>query len=120
MPLRHSFHALTDIERAICGKMRRSQPAVESADSAQARGIVEARLRVNRLCVRRSRWNNIVLMAIGKEPERRYGSSQTAASDISSTRKAIPHRARDHPCQCRSANSSEPSLASGDLAGVVF
>jgi serine/threonine protein kinase/Tfp pilus assembly protein PilF len=76
---------LTDIERAIC----ESDPAlpshaVNTEDSAETRNIVEARgTTANRL--RRTLGgdlDNIVLMAMRKEPERRYGSSQQMASDI--------------------------------------
>jgi serine/threonine protein kinase len=76
---------LTDIERAICERdPLLPSLTIKSADSAQARGIMEARSSTaNRL--RRTLGgdlDNIVLMAMRKEPERRYGSSQQMASDI--------------------------------------
>jgi eukaryotic-like serine/threonine-protein kinase len=76
---------LTDIERAIC---ERDPPlpshAVGSDDSAEARnrattlGVSANRLRR----ILRGDLDNIVLMAMRKEPERRYGSAQQMAGDI--------------------------------------
>jgi serine/threonine protein kinase len=76
---------LTDIERAICEKEAAPPSlAIGPADSAQGRGIVEARnTTANRL--RRTLGgdlDNIVLLAMRKEPERRYGSAQQMAGDI--------------------------------------
>jgi serine/threonine protein kinase/tetratricopeptide (TPR) repeat protein len=76
---------LTDIERAICEK---DPPlpahAVNTDDSPQTHSIAAARsTTANRL--RRTLGgdlDNIVLMAMRKEPERRYSSSQQMASDI--------------------------------------
>ena len=76
---------LSDIERAICEK----DPAapshtIHNDQSAQARAIAEARKtspgRLHRAL--KGDLDNIVLMAMRKEPERRYGSSQQLASDI--------------------------------------
>jgi eukaryotic-like serine/threonine-protein kinase len=76
---------LTDIERAICendptlpshsiGKDESS----EARATADARGTTAKRLRRTV----RGDLDNIVLMAMRKEPERRYGSSQQMAGDI--------------------------------------
>jgi serine/threonine protein kinase/Tfp pilus assembly protein PilF len=97
---------LTDIERAICEKdAPLPSLAVESADSAQARGIVEARsTTANRL--RRTLGgdlDNIVLMAMRKEPERRYGSAQQMAGDIQRYLDGKPVIARRDTLSYRSA-----------------
>lgn len=76
---------LTEIERAICEK----DPALpshaviiddspEAAATADARGTNPKRLQR----VLHGDLDNIVLMAMRKEPERRYSSSQQMASDI--------------------------------------
>jgi eukaryotic-like serine/threonine-protein kinase len=76
---------LTDIERAICEKDPPAPShAIHNDESAPARAIAEAR-RTNPGRLRRALrgdLDNIVLMAMRKEPERRYGSSQQLASDI--------------------------------------
>ncbi|HWX32486.1 MAG TPA: serine/threonine-protein kinase [Steroidobacteraceae bacterium] len=97
---------LTDIERAICEKdALLPSLAVQPADSAQARGIVEARgTTANRL--RRTLGgdlDNIVLMAMRKEPERRYGSSQQMAGDIQRYLDGKPVIARRDTLAYRSA-----------------
>jgi eukaryotic-like serine/threonine-protein kinase len=76
---------LTDIERAICEKdPPLPADAVNTDDSAETHGIATARgTTANRL--RRALGgdlDNIVLMAMRKEPERRYSSSQQMAGDI--------------------------------------
>jgi eukaryotic-like serine/threonine-protein kinase len=76
---------LTDIERAICEKNPPlPSQAVNIGESTDALAIAEARSTTpGRL--RRSLsgdLDNIVLRAMSKEPERRYGSSQQMASDI--------------------------------------
>jgi serine/threonine protein kinase/Flp pilus assembly protein TadD len=76
---------LSEIERAIC---ERDPPLpsemVSGSDSPEARALIEARSStVSRL--RRALQgdlDNIVLMAMRKEPERRYGSAEQLASDI--------------------------------------
>lgn len=76
---------LTDIERAICEKdPALPSHAVNTGDSAQARNVAEAR---NTTAKRLPRTlggdlDNIVLMAMRKEAERRYGSAQQMAGDI--------------------------------------
>jgi serine/threonine protein kinase/tetratricopeptide (TPR) repeat protein len=76
---------LTDIERAICEKDPPLPSQAVSADSsaepcgiADARGTSAHRLRR----VLRGDLDNIVFMAMRKEPERRYASAQQMASDI--------------------------------------
>ena len=76
---------LTDIERAICEKdPPLPSHSIPQDDSAQSRGIADARAAgANRLRrILRGDLDNIVLMAMRKEPERRYASSQQMASDI--------------------------------------
>src|ERR1700722_14324210 len=76
---------LTDIERAICEKdPPLPSHSIRKDDSAQSRAIVDARAAsANRLRrILRGDLDNIVLMAMRKEPERRYASSQQMASDI--------------------------------------
>src|SRR5277367_1978705 len=89
---------LTEIERAICEKdPAPPSQAVGSDDSSQSRSIAAARSTTpNRL--RRALagdLDNIVLMAMRKEPERRYASAQQMASDIQrhlDGRPVIAHR----------------------------
>src|SRR5271155_4174136 len=76
---------LTDIERAICEKdPPLPSHAVDTHDTAQTRSIVEVRSTTAKRLRRRlgGDLDNIVLMAMRKEPERRYGSSQQMADDI--------------------------------------
>jgi serine/threonine protein kinase len=76
---------LTDIERAICeNDPPLPSNAVDAEDTAESRGIAEARgVGVKRLRrILRGDLDNIVFMAMRKEPDRRYGSSQQMASDI--------------------------------------
>jgi serine/threonine protein kinase/Tfp pilus assembly protein PilF len=76
---------LTDIERAICEKdPPPPSVAVKHADPADAPGIAEARdTGSNRLQrTLRGDLDNIVIMAMRKEPDRRCSSSQQMASDI--------------------------------------
>jgi serine/threonine protein kinase/tetratricopeptide (TPR) repeat protein len=76
---------LIDIERAICEKdPPLPSQAVGTDDSAETRAAAEARStsasRLRRML--RGDLDNIVLMAMRKEPERRYASAQQMASDI--------------------------------------
>jgi eukaryotic-like serine/threonine-protein kinase len=76
---------LTDIERAICEKdPPLPSHTINTDDSKETRSIVEARsTTANRLRrILAGDLDNIVLMAMRKEPERRYGSSQQMANDI--------------------------------------
>jgi tetratricopeptide (TPR) repeat protein len=74
---------LTDIERAICEKdpPLPSHTIIDESDTlsiAEARNTTASRLRRTL----GGDLDNIVLMALRKEPERRYGSSQQMAGDI--------------------------------------
>src|SRR5271154_3738297 len=75
---------LTDIERAICEKDPPLPSHCVNADESDILGIAKARNttagRLRRTL--RGDLDNIVLMAMRKEPERRYGSSQQMAGDI--------------------------------------
>jgi serine/threonine protein kinase/Tfp pilus assembly protein PilF len=76
---------LSEIERAICEKdplppshMVSAGESVESKSIAEARGMSAKRLRRGLV----GDLDNIVLMAMRKEPERRYGSAEQLAADI--------------------------------------
>lgn len=76
---------LSEIERAICEKdplppsqMVSADELPESKSIAEARGTSAKRLRR----ALDGDLNNIVLMAMRKEPERRYGSAEQLAADI--------------------------------------
>src|SRR5580698_10423520 len=76
---------LSEIERAICEKdpVTPSQTvsgddSAESNSMAEARGTTAKRLKRSLL----GDLDNIVLMAMRKEPERRYGSAEQLAGDI--------------------------------------
>ena len=76
---------LSEIERAICEKdpvppsqMVSAEELPESRMIAESRGTSAKRLRR----ALDGDLNNIVLMAMRKEPERRYGSAEQMASDI--------------------------------------
>ena len=97
---------LTDIERAICEK----DPALPSHsvgtdDCAQTRGIADARStgakRLRRILG--GDLDNIVLMAMRKEPERRYASAQQISSDIQRYLEGMPVIARRDTMPYRTA-----------------
>jgi tetratricopeptide (TPR) repeat protein len=97
---------LTEIERAIC----ESDPpppshAVATDDSAQAAGVAEARATTAKRLRRNLQGDldNIVLMAMRKEPERRYNSSQQMAGDIQRYLDGKPVIARRDTAAYRSA-----------------
>jgi serine/threonine protein kinase/Tfp pilus assembly protein PilF len=76
---------LSEIERAICEKdppppseMVSTDDSRDSQATAQARGSTGNRLRR----ALKGDLDNIVLMAMRKEPERRYGSAEQLAGDI--------------------------------------
>jgi eukaryotic-like serine/threonine-protein kinase len=76
---------LAEIERVICEKdPPPPSQAVSASDSPDSRATTEARsTSANRLRrTLRGDLDNIVLMAMRKEPERRYASAQQMASDI--------------------------------------
>src|SRR5271154_6932475 len=97
---------LTDIERAICEKdPTLPSYAVGTDVSAESRGITDARgVSANRLRrILRGDLDNIVIMAMRKEPERRYSSSQQMASDIQRYLDGKPIIARRDTLSYRSA-----------------
>src|SRR3984885_9291410 len=75
---------LSEIERAICEKDPLPPSQTVGDDSAESNSMAEARgttaKRLKRSLV--GDLDNIVLMAMRKEPERRYGSAEQLASDI--------------------------------------
>ncbi len=88
---------LSEIERAICEKDPLPPGHTLNADeSPESRSIAEARATsVKRL--RRALdgdLNNIVLMAMRKEPERRYGSAEQLSADIQRFLEGMPVLAR--------------------------
>jgi eukaryotic-like serine/threonine-protein kinase len=97
---------LTDIERAICEKNPLPPSlALKHAEPAAALAIAEARgTSVNRLQrALRDDLDNIVSMAMRKEPERRYGSSQHMSGDILRYLQGKPVIARGDTLRYRSA-----------------
>jgi serine/threonine protein kinase/Tfp pilus assembly protein PilF len=97
---------LTDIERAICEKdPPLPSHAVGTGVSAETRGIMESRgVSVSRLRrILRGDLDNIIIMAMRKEPERRYASSQQMASDIQRYLEGKPVIARRDTLSYRSA-----------------
>jgi serine/threonine protein kinase len=95
---------LTDIERAICEKdpPLPSHTVIDESDTlsiAEARNTTASRL----LRTLGGDLDNIVLMAMRKEPERRYGSSQQMASDIQRYLEGKPVIARRDTLSYRSA-----------------
>jgi len=89
---------LTDIERAICEKQPTPpSDSIVRVDTLEAVATAEARAASARRLQRilRGDLDNIVLMAMRKEPERRYGSAQQMAGDIQrylDGRPVIAHR----------------------------
>ena len=97
---------LTDIERAICEKdPPLASQAIDTAATADTQGILESRCTsANRL--RRTLQgdlDNIVCMAMHKEPERRYGSAQQMARDLQRFLDGKPVIARRDTMSYRSA-----------------
>jgi len=95
---------LTDIERAICEKDPPSPSHtiignLDTLNIAEARNTTASRLRRTL----RGDLDNIVLMAMRKEPERRYGSSQQRAGDIQRYLEGKPVIARRDTLSYRSA-----------------
>jgi serine/threonine protein kinase/Tfp pilus assembly protein PilF len=95
---------LTDIERAICEKdPPLPSHSIGTNDSAETCGINRG-TGANRLRrILRGDLDNIVLMAMRKEPERRYGSSQQMAADIQRYLEGKPVMARRDTMSYRSA-----------------
>lgn len=96
---------LTDIERAICEKNPPLPSHAVDPDLGESRSIAEARATtVHRLRrALRGDLDNIVLMAMRKEPERRYSSAQQMAGDIQSYLEGQPVIARRDTLSYRSA-----------------
>lgn len=97
---------LSDIERAICEKdAQPASHAVPVDDSPYARGIADAR-GINPSRLRRTLrgdLDNMVAMAMRKEPGRRYGSAQQFASDVQRYLDGLPVIARRDTMSYRSA-----------------
>jgi len=97
---------LSEIERAICEKDPPPPSDLVSAnDSPEPRAIADAR---NSTASRLRRTlqgdlDNIVLMAMRKEPDRRYASAQQMASDIQRHLDGMPVIARGDTLSYRSA-----------------
>jgi eukaryotic-like serine/threonine-protein kinase len=97
---------LTDIERAICEKAPPlPSQTVSTEDSAEARAVADARNTSTHRLRRalQGDLDNIVCMAMRKEPHRRYGSSQQMASDIQRYLDGKPVIARRDSLSYRSA-----------------
>jgi serine/threonine protein kinase/Tfp pilus assembly protein PilF len=116
---------LTDIERAICEKdpPPPSHTIIDDLDTlsiAEARNTTASRLRRSL----RGDLDNIVLMAMRKEPERRYGSSQQMASDIQRYLEGKPVIARRDTLSYRSAKFIRrhwlPVTASAAVAFLIL
>jgi eukaryotic-like serine/threonine-protein kinase len=115
---------LSEIERAICEKdpLLPSQ-SVSTADSAAASGITDARgttaKRLRRIL--RGDLDNVILMAMRKEPERRYSSAQQMSSDIQRYLEGKPVIARRDTVSYRSAKFVKRHwLPVAAAAGTVF
>jgi serine/threonine protein kinase len=97
---------LTEIERAICERdPRPPSQAVRTDDSEESRGIADARSTNSKRLARTlaGDLDNIVLMAMRKEPERRYASAQQMASDIQRYLEGRPVIARRDTWSYRSS-----------------
>jgi eukaryotic-like serine/threonine-protein kinase len=97
---------LTEIERAICEKdPPLPSQSIGAETSAAARAVAESRgTGVNRLRrILKGDLDNIVVMAMRKEPERRYASAQQMASDISRYLDGKPVIARRDTATYRTA-----------------
>jgi serine/threonine protein kinase len=97
---------LSQIERAICERdPRPPSQAVPADDSEESRSIAEARSTNPKRLVRSlaGDLDNIVLMAMRKEPERRYASAQQMASDIQRYLEGRPVIARRDTWSYRSS-----------------
>jgi len=115
---------LTDIERAICEKQPTPpSDSIVRVDTLEAVATAEARAASARRLQRilRGDLDNIVLMAMRKEPERRYGSAQQMAGDIQrylDGRPVIAHR--DTMSYRTSKFVRRHWLPVAAVAGVVF
>ena len=108
---------LTDIERAICEKdPPLPSHAVGTDDSAETRSITEARgVSANRLRrILRGDLDNIVIMAMHKEPERRYC---VLAAD-GQRHSALSGR-QTHHCAARYSGVSQREIRQASLVAGV-
>jgi serine/threonine protein kinase len=97
---------LSEIERAICERdPRPPSQAVHTDDSEESRSIADARSTNPKRLARTlaGDLDNIVLMAMRKEPERRYASAQQMASDIQRYLEGRPVIARRDTWSYRSS-----------------
>jgi eukaryotic-like serine/threonine-protein kinase len=97
---------LSQIERAICERdPRPPSQAVCTDDSEESRSIAESRGTNPKRLVRSlaGDLDNIVLMAMRKDPERRYASAQQMASDIQRNLDGKPVIARRDTWSYRSS-----------------
>jgi serine/threonine protein kinase/Tfp pilus assembly protein PilF len=97
---------LSEIERAICERdPRPPSQAVHTDDSEESRSIAGARGTIPKRLARTlaGDLDNIVLMAMRKEPERRYASAQQMASDIQRYLEGRPVIARRDTWSYRSS-----------------
>jgi serine/threonine protein kinase/formylglycine-generating enzyme required for sulfatase activity len=91
-PYRTSTTLAHEVEAAICTQdpEKPSTATARNARAAERRSITP-----ERLCRRlRGDLDNIVLMALRKEPERRYGSAAELALDLDRHRRGLPVSAR--------------------------
>src|SRR5271170_3599613 len=97
---------LSEIERAICERdPRPPSQAVHADDSPESRSIADARSTNPKRLLRSlaGDLDNIVLMAMRKEPERRYASAQQMSSDIQRYLEGRPVIARRDTWSYRSS-----------------
>lgn len=115
---------LSEIERAICEKdppppsqMVSGGESAESKSIADARGVSTKRLRREL----NGDLNNIVLMAMRKEPERRYGSAEQLAADIQRHLEGKPVMARRDTVSYRTSKFVKRHwLPTGAAAAATF
>ncbi len=115
---------LTEIERAICEKdpmLASSAVSLDESPAAQSiaatRGLSASRLRRTL----RGDLDNMIAMAMRKEPERRYGSAQQFAGDVQRYLEGKPVIARRDTMGYRSAKFIKRHwLPVSAAAGVVF
>ena len=115
---------LAEIERAICEKdAPPASHAVAVDESAYARNIADARgtspSRLRRTL--RGDLDNMIAMAMRKEPTRRYGSAQQFASDVQRYLNGLPVIARRDTLSYRSAKFTKRHwLPISAAAAVLF
>ena len=114
---------LAEIERAICETVPPlPSHAVPQGDSAQAHAVAEAR-NTNPRKLRRTLegdLDNIVCMAMRKEPERRYGSAEQLAGDIRRHLQGKPVIARKDTLPYRSTKFVKRHWLPVAAGAIVF